>query len=103
MANTMLSTCDLSLGLRGLTETEAAARLEDEGFNELPVAKSRNFLATTWEVMLEPMILLLIGAVILYLFLGELRDSLVLLNSVFAVIGINLSRSCVLARCTVHG
>jgi Ca2+-transporting ATPase len=90
MANTILLTHDHSSGLRGLTETEAAARLKAEGFNELPAAKSRNFLATMWEIAREPMILLLIGAGVIYLFLGELRDSLVLLISIFVVLGINL-------------
>jgi len=90
MSNTILLTHDHSSGLRGLTETEAAARLKAEGFNELPAAKSRNFLATMWEIAREPMILLLIGAGVIYLFLGELRDSLVLLISIFVVLGINL-------------
>lgn len=62
MTDTMLSANDYSSRLRGLTETEAAETLEADGFKELPAAKSRNFLATTWEVMREPMILLLTGA-----------------------------------------
>ena len=79
-----------SANLRGLTESEAAARLKAEGLNELPTAKPQNFLATVWEIVREPMILLLVGAGIIYLFLGELRDSLVLLVSIFVVLGINL-------------
>ena len=90
MADTMLLTHDYSSFLRGLTETEAAARLKAEGFNELPAGRSLNFLAKTWELMREPMILLLIGAGVIYAFLGELRDSLVLLTSIFVVLGINL-------------
>jgi Ca2+-transporting ATPase len=83
----MLPTHD---NLRGLTESEAAARLKAEGLNELPSSRSRNFFATVWEVLREPMILLLVSAGILYLFLGELRDSLVLLVSIFVVVGIDL-------------
>ena len=42
------------------------------------------------EVLREPMILLLVGAALIYLFVGEHRDSLVLLASIFVVIGISL-------------
>ncbi|MDE3186179.1 MAG: cation-translocating P-type ATPase [Acidobacteriota bacterium] len=81
---------DFPASVRGLTEAEAAARLRAEGFNELPAAGRRNLLATVWEVLREPMILLLVGAGVLYFFLGELRDSIVLLASIFVVVGIDL-------------
>ena len=76
--------------LRGLTEAEAASRLRTEGFNELPAAKARNLLRTAWDVIREPMILLLISAAAIYFFLGELSDSLVLMGSIFFVVGIDL-------------
>ena len=81
---------DFSASLQGLTQAEAAARLQADGPNELPAAKARNFLATAWEVLREPMILLLVGAGVIYFFLGELRDSFVLLISIFVVVGIDL-------------
>jgi P-type Ca2+ transporter type 2C len=74
----------------GLTAAEAVARLKAEGPNELPTAKPRSLFATAWEILREPMILLLVGAGAIYLLLGELRDSIVLLVSIFVVIGINL-------------
>lgn len=46
--------------------------------------------ATAWDIVREPMLLLLVGAGAIYLFLGELRDSAVLLVSIFVVIGISL-------------
>jgi Ca2+-transporting ATPase len=61
-----------------------------EGPNELPSAKPRSFLAIAWEVLSEPMILLLVAAGVIYLILGEPRDSLVLLISIFAILGIDL-------------
>ncbi len=76
--------------LRGLTESEADARLRTEGFNELPQAKAHNLLRTAWDVIREPMILLLISAAAIYFFLGELSDSLVLIGSIFFVVGIDL-------------
>ena len=85
----MLHDIDLrSVG--GLSEQEAAARLRTEGANELPSTKPRGLLAIAWEVVREPMLLLLVGAGAIYLFLGELRDSIVLLVSIFVVLGISL-------------
>lgn len=79
-----------NITIRGLTQEQAAARLEAEGPNELPSAKPRSFLAIAWEVLREPMILLLVTAGVIYLILGEPRDSLVLLLSIFAILGIDL-------------
>jgi magnesium-transporting ATPase (P-type) len=76
--------------VHGLSEARAITRLQAEGPNELPTTKPRNLFATAWEILREPMILLLVGAGGIYLFLGELRDSIVLLVSIFVVIGISL-------------
>ena len=76
--------------LGGLSEQEAATRLRAEGANELPSVKARGLLAIIWEVLREPMLLLLVGAGAIYLFLGELRDSVVLLVSIFVILGISL-------------
>jgi len=74
----------------GLSDQEVAARLRLEGPNELPFAKPRGLIAIAWEVIREPMLLLLVGAGAIYLVLGELRDSVVLLVSIFVVLGISL-------------
>jgi len=79
-----------NIAIRGLTQEQAAARLKSDGPNELPSAKPRSFLAIAWEVLREPMILLLVVAGAIYLILGEPRDSLVLLISIFAIVGIDL-------------
>jgi Ca2+-transporting ATPase len=76
--------------LGGLSEQEAALRLRTEGANELPSLKPRSLLSTIWNVVREPMLLLLVGAGTVYLLLGELRDSIVLMASIFVVIGITL-------------
>ena len=75
-------------GQLGLTSTEAMARLERDGYNELPSAKPRKVWAIAWEVVREPMFLLLIGASAIYLALGDIREALVLFASVFVVMGI---------------
>ena len=72
----------------GLSREEAIARLEGDGYNELPSAKPRRLWAIAWEVVREPMFLLLIGASTIYLVLGDIREALVLFASVFVVMGI---------------
>lgn len=74
----------------GLTESEAAARLQREGCNELPSARKRGIFAIALEVAQEPMFLLLVAGGILYLALGDVREALMLLGFVFVVMGITL-------------
>jgi Ca2+-transporting ATPase len=77
----------------GLTDEEAARRLASEGPNELPTARRRGVVALAAEVVREPMILLLAACGFVYLLLGDRREALVLLASVFVVVGISLYQS----------
>ncbi|MCC6522243.1 MAG: cation-translocating P-type ATPase [Polyangiaceae bacterium] len=77
-------------GLSGLTEEEAAARLERDGPNELPTQQKRGLWRTAFEVMREPMFLMLVAAGSLYLVMGEIGDALMLLGFVFVVMGITI-------------
>lgn len=70
----------------GLSEDAAQARLKSEGFNELPRAHRRTPFRIVLEVMREPMLMLLLGGGIVYLALGDLEESIVLL--VFGVASI---------------
>ena len=76
--------------LRGLTDTEAASRLSAEGYNELPQSKSRSIFAIALEVAREPMFLLLVACGLIYLILGDIRESLMLMGFVVVVMGITL-------------
>ena len=76
--------------IRGLSEKEAAERLAREGYNEIPSAKKRSFWAMIYDVIREPMLLLLIGGGIIYMFLGDVPEALMLLAFVFVIIGITL-------------
>jgi Ca2+-transporting ATPase len=80
---------DLS-GFAGLSEAEAARRLEVDAPNELPSSKPRGILAIAAEVAREPMFVLLVAAGSLYLAMGELGDALMLLGFVFVVMGITV-------------
>lgn len=76
--------------ITGLSEEEAAGRLKEEGYNELPSAKPRSFLTIAVEVVREPMFLLLIAGGSIYLMLGDVREAVMLLGFVFVVMGITL-------------
>jgi P-type Ca2+ transporter type 2C len=76
--------------VRGLTAQQAAERLRQEGYNELPSSRKRGILAVAAEVAREPMFLLLIAAGAVYLVLGSLGEALALLASIFLIIGITL-------------
>ena len=76
--------------LCGLTDTEVAARVEKFGKNELPASKSKSIWGTAWNVVREPMFLLLLTCGALYLLLGDVQEALMLLGFVFVVLGITL-------------
>ncbi|MDO8963329.1 MAG: cation-translocating P-type ATPase [Coriobacteriia bacterium] len=81
--------------MTGLTEQEAARRLAEEGFNEIASAKRRSFLRIVWEVVKEPMLLLLVAAGTVNVLIslqepGRIKEALLLFVFVFVVIGITL-------------
>jgi Ca2+-transporting ATPase len=76
--------------LTGLSEAEATLRLQQHGYNELPSSESRSILATAWDVVREPMSLLLLACGTIYLILGDVQEAVMLLGFVFVVLGITL-------------
>jgi len=86
----MVLTEEQAKQIKGLSRTEAEKKLKTEGYNELPSSKKRNILAIAFEVVKEPMFLLLVACGSIYLFLGEPQDALMLLGFVFIMIGITI-------------
>ena len=78
------------IGLIGLKSDEAARRLLSDGANELPTTKRRNLLHQAWDVVREPMLLLLLGAGIINFLLSEPLDGIILMSFVLVVIGIEV-------------
>jgi len=78
--------------ITGLSDEEAAAILKNEGYNELPSQKKQSPFSIFLNVLKEPMLLLLLIAGTIYLFLGEVRDALILLVFVFVVVGITFNQ-----------
>jgi Ca2+-transporting ATPase len=73
---------------KGLSATEAAIRLKQDGRNELPQEQQRGPLRIILGTLREPMLQLLFGAGMIYLFIGDLVRALVLLA--FAVLNVLL-------------
>ncbi|WP_342618569.1 cation-translocating P-type ATPase [Rhodoferax sp. GW822-FHT02A01] len=73
-----------------MTQAEALNRLKSEGPNELGVNQSRTLLDITGEVMREPMFLLLIGAGLIYLAMGDPHEALILLGFVVVIIAVTV-------------
>ena len=73
---------------QGLTEQQALERLATDGYNELPTTQKRTFLHILLEVLREPMFLMLIACGLLYLFLGDQEEALMLMGFVLVIIGI---------------
>lgn len=74
----------------GLDPAVAAARLRDEGPNELGLSQRRTLRDIAWEVLREPMFGLLLGAGAIYLAMGDTREALILLGFVFIIMGITV-------------
>jgi len=72
----------------GLSEEEAVERLKVDGYNELPSTKKHSAFAIAFEIVREPMFLLLIACGTIYLLLGDIREAIMLLGFVFVVMGI---------------
>ena len=74
----------------GLTDLQAAERIQRDGFNELPSAKPRSFWRTVVAVLREPMLLLLVATGVVYVLLGDPMEAGALLIAVFVIIAITL-------------
>ena len=79
--------------ITGLTAEEVDRRIREEGPNELATTKPRTWLTIAWDVVREPMLLLLLAAGSLNFLLGEPQDGFILLSFVIVVIASPFSRS----------
>jgi Ca2+-transporting ATPase len=76
--------------IQGLSESQVAQRVAEDGPNELPGSRRRGTPAIAFEVVREPMFLLLVACGVVYLLLGEPKEALMLLGFVFVIMGITI-------------
>lgn len=79
---------DAAEPLVGLTEAEAARRLAAFGPNLVRQPRSRTLARIIRDTLREPMFLLLLGAAVLYLFVGELREALFMAGGALLALGL---------------
>lgn len=73
---------------RGISSLQAKEKLKAHGFNELVSSRPKNIWRIAWEVMKEPMFILLICCGVLYMILGNYKEGIILLSTIFIIIGI---------------
>ena len=74
----------------GLTENEVLEQRKKHGSNVFVVTKKENIFTKIFKVVKEPMFLLLIAASLIYFFLGEPNDGIIMLISVTLIISIEI-------------
>lgn len=74
----------------GLTTSVALSRLKENGFNEIKTTGRSSIFSLIFKVFKEPMILILFLISLIYVLLGEPKDSIALGLSVVFVVGITL-------------
>jgi P-type Ca2+ transporter type 2C len=77
-----------STQFHGLSQSEVLKKRQQYGLNELPSSKEKPIWLIAWEVMKEPMFLLLVSCAGLYLILGDVKEGAILMTQVLVVIGI---------------
>ena len=63
----------------GLNSTDAIRKLHEFGYNELPSIKRKSWLEIGKNVVKEPMFILLIASALLYIFIGNYKEGIILL------------------------
>jgi len=76
--------------IQGLSRQEVSVRQRTGGFNVLETVETKHLAQLLWELVTEPMILLLFAAASIYFFVGDKRESIMLLVSILAIVGISL-------------
>ena len=76
--------------LQGLSEHEAAERLLQDGFNEVPSVKRRGLLTVALTVIREPMLLLLACIGVIYLLLGDPQEAAALVIAILIIVVISI-------------
>jgi Ca2+-transporting ATPase len=75
---------------KGLTQEQVVASRLKNGSNTLEMQEDRVFLNVLKEVVLEPMFILLVAACVIYFAVGQYKEGIIMLVSIFIVAGISL-------------
>ncbi len=70
---------------RGLTSAQAAAQLKKFGPNARPKPKPKSSFKRVWDIVSEPMMLLLVATSVIYFFVGDLLQGMVIFASIIPI------------------
>ncbi|PWR73967.1 cation-translocating P-type ATPase [Methanospirillum lacunae] len=76
--------------VRGLSSEQVTEKIRTEGYNELPETKKRGIPGIILEVVKEPMFILLVASGLIYFFLGDITEGIMLMSFVVVIIGITV-------------
>lgn len=74
----------------GLTSAQANTSREQHGANTLETQDDKILLQVLKEIVLEPMFIILLAACIIYFLVGQYKEGIIMLVSIFIVAGISL-------------
>jgi len=74
----------------GLSSSEVYEKIQHEGYNELPSQQKRSIFWIIFEVIHEPMFLLLVASGLIYFVLGDIQEGMMLMSFVVVIIGITV-------------
>ena len=77
----------------GLSDADAAVRLAENGPNELEAVPGPSILRALVDALREPFVLMLIGAAVLAIILGEVRDGILVLIGVVPIVAADVATS----------
>jgi len=76
--------------IQGLSRDQVEERIKTFGYNELPKHKKDGIFEVILEVAREPMFLLLVTSGLIYFFLGDITEAVMLMSFVLVIIGITV-------------
>ena len=76
--------------INGLRSEEVAEKIRTEGYNELPEREKHGISGIILEVIREPMFILLVASGLIYFFLGDVTEGIMLMSFVVVIIGITV-------------
>jgi len=81
-----------SIKVTGLSSDEVFLRRQQYGRNVFQKGASRGFIQIVWDIVKEPMFILLVIACSLYFILGEISEGIMMLVAMILVTVISLSQ-----------
>lgn len=71
---------------QGLTSAQAQTAQEIYGLNVRPIGKRKSWLNSLWDIISEPMIMLLLVTAVVYFLIGDKTESIILLVSIIPIL-----------------